>query len=864
MSIDDEDIESTPKSNALVLDLGPGFGLTEITDDLIRKSLDYNAVLDFRLRNPDQLLLDQGKTIRLYDSMMEDDCISSTINIKKRMVLAINGDFRPASDDPNDVTICAFVKKCLMSMKLRWIDALDNLLDALFYGHKVAEKVWEIRDGTILLTNLKFLHPVLCDYEYDEFRNLSVLHIGYYWGGQHIAISGDDIYKKFLIFVYPYIKDGIYYGNSELKEVFNLWLAKQNILKWRNTYIQNYGMPIMQIIYDVDTTTDKERSDVQDMMGHLQEQQYLSVPAIKDLTTGELRPKIRIEPIKVTDSSGSQNTQIHERAIDQLDKMIKRKLLLPDKLGFSESPGGSYNQSDVQFDILMSVILFYLGRIEDVANKEIITQLVDYNFPGVHAYPRWEFDRIDNKLRGDMLQILIQNGVVAADEPWIRKYVNVPEAPEDIDPKTEEAINSMIPQKNIAQGTGGTVPSTTVAQGYDSARAFPKNENTPHQASPVQGHVENYGPGSQPVNIGAYAGQDPRSKAWGGREGQPQQGSPGPIPGGMAKTDNGHGPAPTPQWRTYTRKSIHDVYNFDAHRKDLDKNEADFIKEYNEVCQEMGENLVRQIQRKKIIEDKDLSSFKDIKIPKGDLKKLLTQYLAKMYLLGKANAIDQNKSRLKKARPQAFTKRYFTIDETDDGIDWLDRTWIDNYLKEYGELGILTDEDKQYMKSLRDKAFYITGETEARMLKCFQIIDSGIKDGLMARDIISAIETQLSDDRQQYALTIARTNSAEAYNTAGMNLYMSDEVRPGVEAFLFSAIMDDVTTDICAENNGKIIYKDDSELSMYLPPLHFNCRSTFIPIFIGEENDPESYFYQYGDKMDDIDHGVRPAAGFGA
>ena len=42
-----------------------------------------------------------------------------------------------------------------------------------------------------------------------------------------------------------------------------------------------------------------------------------------------------------------------------------------------------------------------------------------------------------------------------------------------------------------------------------------------------------------------------------------------------------------------------------------------------------------------------------------------------------------------------------------------------------------------------------------------------------------------------------------------------------------------------------------------------NCRSTLIPIFIGEDSNPDSYFYQYDDKMDDIDHGIRPQSGFG-
>ena len=820
----EEGIDAVANNNPLMIDLGYPFGPTEITADIMRKSLDYNSMLDFRLRNPDSLLLDQGKTIRLFDEMMLDDAINSTMQIKKRMVLSVPGDFRPASDSPQDKVICDFVKQTLTSMPLRWIDALDNMFDAVIYGFKVAEKVWKIIDSKIILSNLKFRHSLLFDFEYDEFASLSTLHIGYYWGGQHTAITGDDIWKKFIIFVYPYLHDGIYYGTSELKSIFNLWLAKMNILKWRNAYIQKFGTPTLEIQYEAETVKPQERVEMEQMIENLSELNYYSNPSLRNKETGELVPKFKINPLDVT-KGGSQNTLIHERAIDQLDKMIKRGLFFPDKLGFSESPGGTYNMSETQFDILLSVIMFYLGRIEDPINKEIIPQLVNYNFPNITKYPEWKFDKIDNKLTYQMLQTLITGGVIQASEPWIRKFVNIPDAPIPTDGTQKTGIN--IPLQNIAQGAKNTIPSSTTHQGY----TLPQ-ENTPHQLSPEAGRSENIGEESQPVNVGTTWAENPNDKASrmvssgalsGSPGGQPEQGSSYSTSGGLSPSGPSGKVAPSSMWKTFKRQSIHDVYNFQSHQKDLDKNEADFVKEYTQVCSDMSEKFVKQIQKKKIIENHDLKAFNSIDLPKGEMKSLVSQYLAKMYLLGKANAIEQSRTRLKKARPQAFTKKYFTIDETDDGIDWLDRTWIDNYLKEYGELGTLTDEDKQYLKSLRDKAFFITGEEETRILKTFHILDDGLNSGLMARDIIAAIETELSDNIQQYALTIARTNGNDAYNTAGMNLYMSDNVRPGVEAFLFSAIIDSQTTEICEAQNGKVIYKDDPELANYTPPLHFNA-----------------------------------------
>lgn len=51
-------------------------------------------------------------------------------------------------------------------------------------------------------------------------------------------------------------------------------------------------------------------------------------------------------------------------------------------------------------------------------------------------------------------------------------------------------------------------------------------------------------------------------------------------------------------------------------------------------------------------------------------------------------------------------------------------------------------------------------------------------------------------------------------------------------AFLYKAVMDSRTSDICRDLNGKIIpLADKMRLARYLPPQHANCRSVLIPNF---------------------------------
>ena len=69
----------------------------------------------------------------------------------------------------------------------------------------------------------------------------------------------------------------------------------------------------------------------------------------------------------------------------------------------------------------------------------------------------------------------------------------------------------------------------------------------------------------------------------------------------------------------------------------------------------------------------------------------------------------------------------------------------------------------------------------------------------------------------------ARTKSTEVINRARKAFFDDSEIVP---AYQYSAIIDGRTTNICAGLHGKIFDKDKAPT----PPLHFNCRSTLIPV----------------------------------
>lgn len=77
---------------------------------------------------------------------------------------------------------------------------------------------------------------------------------------------------------------------------------------------------------------------------------------------------------------------------------------------------------------------------------------------------------------------------------------------------------------------------------------------------------------------------------------------------------------------------------------------------------------------------------------------------------------------------------------------------------------------------------------------------------------------------------IARTELTYVQNKAAADRYISN----GVNKYKYLAAMDERTSVICAETNGKEFPMNECMTGTNAPPLHPNCRCTIIPIIIKE------------------------------
>lgn len=109
--------------------------------------------------------------------------------------------------------------------------------------------------------------------------------------------------------------------------------------------------------------------------------------------------------------------------------------------------------------------------------------------------------------------------------------------------------------------------------------------------------------------------------------------------------------------------------------------------------------------------------------------------------------------------------------------------------------------------------------------KLTKTIQQGIIKG---EDIKSMVATIEHDMNVQYhnAQRLVRTEVNHIYNQAANDSYQQG----GIEKYRYVAVLDNKTSKICRETDGKTFNVSDYQPGVNAPPLHPNCRCTTIPV----------------------------------
>jgi SPP1 gp7 family putative phage head morphogenesis protein len=146
--------------------------------------------------------------------------------------------------------------------------------------------------------------------------------------------------------------------------------------------------------------------------------------------------------------------------------------------------------------------------------------------------------------------------------------------------------------------------------------------------------------------------------------------------------------------------------------------------------------------------------------------------------------------------------------------------------------------------ALADRAFYVSAVAQLDLVtQVWDAIGTALKDGEDLEDFKARVTESLTsawegtvENPAARIETIFRTNVQSAY-TAGRYKQATDEDTIADRPYwMFDAIEDDRTSEICEKCDGTVRPADDAWWKSHLPPLHFNCRSHFITL-TGEQAD---------------------------
>lgn len=168
------------------------------------------------------------------------------------------------------------------------------------------------------------------------------------------------------------------------------------------------------------------------------------------------------------------------------------------------------------------------------------------------------------------------------------------------------------------------------------------------------------------------------------------------------------------------------------------------------------------------------------------------------------------------------------------------------------------------LQYLTDKAFTATKAFTEDMLEAARyVLINGLLGEKAPAQIVEelhrALEKMVPADVEAptsaHVATLVRTTLTDAFNASRRAVFEDPELKGFVEAYEFSAVLDDRTTPICRELDGKVWPVGHPNWQRYTPALHFNCRSLLVPVVAGDE---------WKESPDELPGGVAPAPGFHA
>jgi len=447
--------------------------------------------------------------------------------------------------------------------------------------------------------------------------------------------------------------------------------------------------------------------------------------------------------IEVEFLEAKNNGEVYVKGINLFNTFIGRALLIPDLLGFTgeqSNRGGSQALGREQLKLFFLHIARRRKQLEFMVNKHVVKPLVVHNFGFIDSYPKFKLKPLDSE------------EIYTGAKLWLDATKSKLWKPND------EEINHL---RNIAN--------------------FPEGDVEREEPKPIIGQVPELDKDGNPMPPNPDDNLEPE---------KPDD-----------KVDNNTDPNKVnnkgkKNFAKVFPEHIGDYYkkvDFALASNLMDVRVKKIENNARPIVNDIVDDLIDQIEKKKIIQKQDITRMDSINI----------KFKKRLQLAYKKNFKELFKEAQMMARGEIMRKDFAREPIPHD----------------------------QFLEFLEKETFSAIGDWELELTRGAKtaVLDA-MKNGKPLSEVIELIE----GSREKSIVSVerwARTKTTEVFNRARKDFFESTGV---IQGYQYSAILDGRTTPYCAGLHNKQ-FKLGEE-----PPIpgHFNCRSLLIPITIYEEIEP--------------------------
>ncbi len=446
-----------------------------ITDEIATSSKDIDIFSGWikRLENPDPTLRTEskGKGLKLYDEVDRDPHAGSVLQTRYLAVVGKEWDVLPAESarkrgrptaTTQEQAVADFVKETLQATNFE--QAMAELLQAVLYGFFVAEVIWKAEDGAIRISKIRAKHPRRFSFTLD--RDLRLLT-------PHNMIEGEELPdRKFIEFTFG-SSDNPYGKGLGQKLWWPVWFKKHGIKFWL-LFLEKFGMPTAVGKYPPGTDPDQQQKLLD------------AIDAIQNETGVKIPDTMAIDLLEAS----RQGKVTYETLCEYMDKQISKAVL--GQTATTEGTPGKLGNEDAQMDVRQDILEADASLLVEVLNETLIPWIVDYNFPSVTSYPKFEIRTEEEK---DLKPLAERDEILTATIglPVGRKYfydtygISEPEDGEELVSSQRSEVRE---QRGVSFAEGRFSKEQQAIEGLVGASLVPAGRAMKDLATPVKKIVD--------------------------------------------------------------------------------------------------------------------------------------------------------------------------------------------------------------------------------------------------------------------------------------------------------------------------------------------------------------------------------------